>query len=136
MQIRAAHFSRTESSSVRVASQLCGTQVRQHAKLRPDTTRQRHSSKVIKRVIFAAVGKDTSSSGNKPAKVVGMGGVGVDYLASVAAYPKADDKLRTEVLEVQGGGNCGNALTAIARLGATPFVITKINSDDNLTRNE
>eukprot|EP00959_Pyramimonas_sp_CCMP1952_P314502 6583672-Pyramimonas_sp.AAC.1 len=65
-----------------------------------------------------------------------MGGVGVDYLASVAAYPKADDKLRTEVLEVQGGGNCGNALTAIARLGATPFVITKINSDDNLTRNE
>lgn len=34
-------------------------------------------------------------------KVVGCGGVGVDYLASVAEYPKPDEKLRTERLEVQ-----------------------------------
>lgn len=37
----------------------------------------------------------------KPKKVVGMGSCGVDYLASVAAYPKPDDKLRTEQLEVR-----------------------------------
>ena len=33
------------------------------------------------------------------AKVVGMGGCGVDYLAQVACYPKPDAKLRTEQLE-------------------------------------
>lgn len=35
-----------------------------------------------------------------PIKVVGMGSCGVDYLASVAAYPQPDQKLRTEMLEV------------------------------------
>jgi hypothetical protein len=36
----------------------------------------------------------------QPIKVVGCGSSGVDYLASVAAYPKPDQKLRTETLEV------------------------------------
>lgn len=36
----------------------------------------------------------------KPIKVVGFGGCGVDYMASVAAFPRPDDKLRTEKLEV------------------------------------
>ncbi len=40
----------------------------------------------------------------------------MDFLASVASFPKPDDKLRTDKLEMQGGGNCGNALTAVARL--------------------
>jgi len=30
-----------------------------------------------------------------------MGSVGLDYLAAVAAFPKPDDKLRTERLEVR-----------------------------------
>ena len=33
-------------------------------------------------------------------KVVGLGGVGLDYLAQVAAFPKPDQKLRTEKMEV------------------------------------
>eukprot|EP00951_Prasinocladus_malaysianus_P014904 scaffold113645_cov45-Prasinocladus_malaysianus.AAC.2 len=32
-------------------------------------------------------------------KVVGCGGIGIDYLASVASYPKPDDKLRTQALQ-------------------------------------
>ncbi|GBF88472.1 hypothetical protein Rsub_01185 [Raphidocelis subcapitata] len=62
-------------------------------------------------------------------KVVGCGSCGVDYLASVAAYPKPDEKLRTDTLEVQGGGNCANALTAAARLGLSPAIVTKIGGD-------
>ncbi|MBZ5782386.1 hypothetical protein, partial [Klebsiella aerogenes] len=54
----------------------------------------------------------TSAPLPEPIKIVGMGSACVDYLAQVAAYPQPDDKLRTERLEVQGGGNCGNALTA------------------------
>ncbi|EFJ40764.1 hypothetical protein VOLCADRAFT_84359 [Volvox carteri f. nagariensis] len=62
-------------------------------------------------------------------KIVGMGSCGVDYLASVASFPRPDEKLRTEKLETQGGGNCANALTAAARLGLSPSLVTKIGSD-------
>jgi hypothetical protein len=112
----------------------------------------------------------------QPVKVVGVGSAGVDYLASVAAYPRPDEKLRTDTLEVggarerrvglhapswreasawvpprglggsprcvgaaaraaagathgpqvQGGGNCANALTAAARLGLTPYILSKV----------
>lgn len=58
-----------------------------------------------------------------------MGSAGVDYLAQVAAFPHPDEKLRTERLEVQGGGNCGNALTAASRLGLSPTILTKIGGD-------
>lgn len=58
-----------------------------------------------------------------------MGSAGIDYLAQVAAYPAPDEKLRTERLEVQGGGNCGNALTAAAHLGLRPSILTKIGGD-------
>ncbi|KAF5842011.1 Ribokinase-like protein [Dunaliella salina] len=62
-------------------------------------------------------------------KVVGMGGCNLDYLASVAEFPKPDDKLRTEKLEVQGGGNAANALTAAARLGLGSTLVTKVGGD-------
>lgn len=62
-------------------------------------------------------------------KIVGMGSVGIDYLAQVATFPKPDDKLRTETLETQGGGNAGNALTAAARLGLQPAIVSKIGND-------
>lgn len=66
---------------------------------------------------------------NLSPKVVGMGSSGVDYLAQVASYPRPDEKLRTEKLEVHGGGNCGNALTAAARLGLKSYIIAKIGDD-------
>jgi hypothetical protein len=33
-------------------------------------------------------------------KVVGCGSAGIDYIASVTAFPKPDEKIRTEKLEV------------------------------------
>eukprot|EP00890_Picochlorum_soloecismus_P000195 jgi/Picsp_1/1176/NSC_04657-R1_-type carbohydrate kinase len=62
-------------------------------------------------------------------KVVGMGSAGMDYLAEVSSFPKPDQKMRTENFELQGGGNCGNALTAVARLGLKPVIVSKIGSD-------
>lgn len=49
----------------------------------------------------AAVRTAAAGNGAPRIKVVGVGGCGVDYLASVAAYPRPDDKLRTEKLEVR-----------------------------------
>ena len=42
----------------------------------------------------------SSGEAQEKAKVVGLGGVGLDYLAQVAAFPKPDEKLRTEKMEV------------------------------------
>ncbi|XP_058094934.1 uncharacterized protein LOC131240618 isoform X7 [Magnolia sinica] len=63
--------------------------------------------------------------------VVGCGAVGLDFLATVATYPKPDDKIRSTSLKVQGGGNTGNALTSAARLGLTPRVISKVAEEGN-----
>ncbi|XP_042974421.1 ribokinase-like isoform X2 [Carya illinoinensis] len=62
-------------------------------------------------------------------RIVGCGSAVVDYLAAVAAYPKPDEKIRTTSLMVQGGGNAGNALTCVARLGLNPRLISKVADD-------
>ncbi|KAK9811624.1 hypothetical protein WJX72_007184 [[Myrmecia] bisecta] len=62
-------------------------------------------------------------------KVVGMGSCGLDYLAAVARFPQPDDKIRTERLETQGGGNCANALTAASRLGLEAHLVSQIGDD-------
>ncbi|WVZ92274.1 hypothetical protein U9M48_038352 [Paspalum notatum var. saurae] len=60
---------------------------------------------------------------------LGCGGISVDYLATVASFPNPDDKIRSLELKVQGGGNAGNALTAAARLGLRPRIISKVAND-------
>lgn len=62
-------------------------------------------------------------------RVVGFGSSAIDYLALVAFYPKPDQNHRTEELQVQGGGNCGNALTGAAKLGLEPVLLTKLGDD-------
>ncbi|KAI4349315.1 hypothetical protein L6164_009920 [Bauhinia variegata] len=61
--------------------------------------------------------------------VLGCGSVSLDFLATVAAYPKPDDKIRSTNLKVEGGGNTGNALTCLARLGLKPRIISKVADD-------
>lgn len=55
--------------------------------------------------------------------------MGIDYLASVATFPKPDQKLRTEMLGIQGGGNCGNSMTGVARLGLQSRVLSTVGTD-------
>ncbi|CAL5000460.1 unnamed protein product [Urochloa decumbens] len=59
---------------------------------------------------------------------LGCGASSVDYLATVASFPNPD-KIRSLALKVQGGGNTGNALTAAARLGLHPRIISKVAND-------
>ncbi|KAI0500458.1 hypothetical protein KFK09_018670 [Dendrobium nobile] len=61
--------------------------------------------------------------------VLGCGALSLDYLATVDAFPKPDDKIRSTSLKVEGGGNTGNALTCAARLGLKPRLISKIAND-------
>lgn len=90
----------------------------------PRAVRHRGGRAARARVAEASAGGDASAP-----VIVGMGSAGVDYLASIAAFPEPDAKLRTDSFEVQGGGNCGNALTATARLGCRPRILTKLSDD-------
>ncbi|CAL4933707.1 unnamed protein product [Urochloa decumbens] len=88
----------------------------------------------------AAVGGFLLRSGHRPGPpqlhaadsrvVLGCGLVTLDYLATVDAYPRPDDKIRTGELQISGGGNAGNALTAAARLGLNTRVISKVANDE------
>ncbi|KAK8451436.1 hypothetical protein SEVIR_6G211000v4 [Setaria viridis] len=79
-----------------------------------------------RRAIAAAM-----ASGSANPVVLGCGGIAVDYLATVASFPNPDDKIRSLELKVQGGGNTGNALTAAARLGLRPRIISKVAENGN-----
>lgn len=70
-----------------------------------------------------------SSSLEEKRVLVGCGGAALDFLASVETFPQPDDKIRTTELQVQGGGNVGNALTAAARLGLDCRIFTKVAND-------
>ncbi|KFM29109.1 putative sugar kinase YihV [Auxenochlorella protothecoides] len=61
--------------------------------------------------------------------VLGLGSCGLDTLALVDSFPAPDEKIRARRLLIQGGGNCANALTAAARLGAPVAIISKAGSD-------
>ncbi|KAL6883224.1 hypothetical protein ACP4OV_010638 [Aristida adscensionis] len=61
---------------------------------------------------------------------LGCGLVLQDYLATVDAYPRPDAKIRTAELQISGGGNAGNALTAAARLGLSTRLISKVANDE------
>ncbi|WVZ80391.1 hypothetical protein U9M48_027866 [Paspalum notatum var. saurae] len=62
--------------------------------------------------------------------VLGCGLMTLDYLATVDAYPRPDDRIRTRELQISGGGNTGNALTAAARLDLNTRVISKVANDE------
>ncbi|XP_002445656.1 ribokinase isoform X2 [Sorghum bicolor] len=77
-----------------------------------------------------AVAMASASTSDSPNPIVlGCGAASVDYLATVASFPNPDDKIRSLALKVQGGGNTGNALTAAARLGLRPRIISKVSND-------
>eukprot|EP00624_Nannochloropsis_granulata_P002431 evm.model.NODE_2219_length_28325_cov_37.384148.5 len=58
-----------------------------------------------------------------------MGVTGIDLLAYVDAYPAPDSKIRTSDFKVKGGGNAGNTLTALSRLGVHAEIFTKVGDD-------
>jgi len=62
--------------------------------------------------------------------VVGCGALGVDYIACVSGYPVPDAKIRTNSLSKECGGNVGNTLTTLSRLGIKTFIVSKIGRDD------
>ncbi|CAM9122732.1 unnamed protein product [Ectocarpus sp. 12 AP-2014] len=73
---------------------------------------------------------DEVDSSGRP-RVLGLGSAGVDFIAAVDRYPTADEKVRTQSLQVLGGGNCGNTLSAASRLGLDACLVTKVGSDAN-----
>eukprot|EP00957_Ditylum_brightwellii_P155735 11856691-Ditylum_brightwellii.AAC.1 len=49
-------------------------------------------------------------------RILCVGVAGIDYVASVDHFPKPDEKMRSDSLLIDGGGNAANTACAIGRL--------------------
>ena len=61
--------------------------------------------------------------------VVGFGTVCIDYMVYLDELPAEDSKVKAKKARILGGGNIGNTLTAIQRLGVPCVLISKVGSD-------
>lgn len=62
-------------------------------------------------------------------RVVGLGLLCMDILATVRKFPEADTKIRTTNMSLKGGGNCSNTCTAIRRLGVPVTLLSQVGDD-------
>lgn len=67
----------------------------------------------------------------KSLKVLGLGIAGLDFIANVDHFPQPDEKMRSTDFFVFGGGNCGNTLTCVRRLGIPCAMACKLGQDSN-----
>jgi len=95
--------------------------------------RYRHFYPLILTAATTAASVRTNADAAKPPKVVlGLGVACVDMIATVDTFPRPDDKIRALDVDLFSGGNIGNTLTAISKLGAARTkVLTKIGNDSN-----
>lgn len=61
--------------------------------------------------------------------VVGIGRAPLDIIYVIDHFPSGDDLIRVEEASLQGGGPVPNALSALARLGASTALIDTIGDD-------
>lgn len=65
-------------------------------------------------------------------RVLGLGVACVDIIACVQSYPQPDEKIRADSVQQFSGGNVGNTLTTISKLGiAAASIFTKVGKDSN-----
>jgi sugar/nucleoside kinase (ribokinase family) len=65
-------------------------------------------------------------------RVLGVGTIGLDFVAFVSKYPEPDSKVRSSSHAIGGGGNIGNTATAISRLGDCDVsILTQVGDDAN-----
>ena len=77
-------------------------------------------------------GVDLRVTSGRPT-VLGIGTVGLDFIAFVDQYPSPDMKVRSDSSPaIGGGGNVGNTLTAISRLGLCgASLVAQVGLDGN-----
>ena len=72
-------------------------------------------------------------SSKKPL-ILGVGTIGLDYVALVEKYPAEDSKSRSTSHKIGGGGNVGNSATAISRLElCRAALFSQVGVDGNAT---
>ncbi|CAK9859541.1 unnamed protein product [Sphagnum jensenii] len=132
---RLAHEPRSKTVATLLLSRprehLLVTRVR----VRKATTMAQQTTAQTLRGVSEEERSETTGSGKTPPAgpqervLVGCGGAALDFLASVESFPRPDEKMRTTELQVKGGGNVGNALTAASRLGLNTRIFTKVAND-------
>ncbi len=67
---------------------------------------------------------------NPPFDVIALGCCCWDYLGIVARYPALDEKVAMSELSMQGGGQAGTAIAAVARLGGQGAIFGRVGEDE------
>ncbi len=62
--------------------------------------------------------------------VIGLGCCCWDYLGIVPHYPALDDKVAISELAMQGGGQAGTGIAAVARLGGHAAIVGRVGEDE------
>ena len=83
---------------------------------------------------------------DKNINIISFGVAGVDYVGTVAKYPESDSKIRTNSMNIIGGGNAANSAVTMQRLSKglvsnndygskvsslQTYIITKVGDDQN-----
>jgi sugar/nucleoside kinase (ribokinase family) len=69
---------------------------------------------------------------NNLPRILSVGLAAVDFVAQVPHFPSPDEKMRSTVLTIEGGGNAANTACSIARLGfCESHIVTGIGTDAN-----
>jgi sugar/nucleoside kinase (ribokinase family) len=83
------------------------------------------------RATHALSSPSVSTSGGLP-RILSVGLAAVDFVAQVPHFPSPDEKMRSTVLTIEGGGNAANTACAIGRLGlCESHIVTGIGTDAN-----
>ena len=72
----------------------------------------------------------TAGPPNQPFDVTALGCCCWDYLGIVPGYPALDEKVAMDALSMQGGGQAGTAIAAVARLGGRGAIFGRIGDDE------
>ena len=71
-----------------------------------------------------------SKKSEKKSQIVGLGTACLDYLVTLNAFPKPDEKVCVMSAEQHGGGNIANTLSCISRLNlCDSILVTKLGKD-------
>ena len=63
--------------------------------------------------------------------VLFYGAAGVDFLSMVDTFPKEDEKVRSTMNFIDGGGNAANSSVAASRLGLCAYLLSIVGNDHN-----
>lgn len=83
------------------------------------------------KVLLLLLLSTTTTHAFTPPHILSVGLAAVDFVATVDHFPTPDEKMRSQSLQIFGGGNAANTACAIGKLGLADVTLVSALGDDN-----